>query len=586
MESELRQILRDELVKAQPQIKSDLLYTRCVNNYVDAMALEICRALALNVKGWNIKDNEFAFSAVRAKHAAKRTGVPQQYNYHLMQKNLSTALLLESSKGFSNKGSSQLSVMRINPIYEDLLMEELLNLKLERNQRLLDDIEQNYTHVIDLDIASLRCYINKTKQDIAESKKGQHYSNALLRNLAAAQQLMAMAHEADASNPHSAYVRERYETADSGRIYGQGYSLQRMNKRVRDAALGVCHKYDFQACAFAVMASVAHAINPTLKIGAVLDYIRDRTKIRKRIATQTGISVELVKEIFTALGFGAELKNNPYNAIRGALAKAARKQHDTTVRLDKEVWNNLGADAYARLIGDQTFMFIYEDLQQINTTILRKYSDDDIVIGNAVYSAIDPNAHKLDKYGKRKKKSDYRTNEQKLAWIYQALETLAREEFEKLSGQKALLTTHDCIYFKQKLPINTVLDITYELQQTFPYLCFEHEAIYPIADQQTFDNRFAEADAYEREHKEWIKEQEAKARDYLSATGINVAVPKQRSIQTENEYEMTRRAQFMRDVGITTYDVGSTKGERADYEYNYEYEYAENTKQLSECVAD
>ena len=77
MESELRQILRNELVKAQPQIKSDLLYTRCVNNYVDAMALEIRRALALNVKGWNIKDNEFSFSAVRAKLAGGRTGVPQ-----------------------------------------------------------------------------------------------------------------------------------------------------------------------------------------------------------------------------------------------------------------------------------------------------------------------------------------------------------------------------------------------------------------------------------------------------------------------------------------------------------------------------
>jgi hypothetical protein len=553
MKNELRQILREELRNAQPQIKSELLYSRCVNKYVDAMLIEIQRALALNIKGWNLNEHEFAFSAVRAKHAAKRTGTQQQYNYHLMQKHPSTALLLESRKGSCYRnGFSQLSVMRFNPIYEDLLMEELLNLRLEKNQQRLDDIEQNYTHTIDVDLKSLQGYINKTQQTLAASKMGQRYNEALLRNLAAAQQLTVMAHEADASNPQSAYLRERYETADSGRIYGQGYSLQRMNKEVRHAALGVCHKYDFQASAFAVMASLAHAIDKDLKIGAVLDYIKNRTKIRQRIATRTGISVELVKEIFTAMGFGAELKNNPYNAIRGALAKAARQQHDSSVRLDKDIWNNLGADAYARLIGDQTFMFLYEDLQQINATILRKFSDDDIVIGNAVYSEIDPNAEK------KGKKTNKRSDLQKLAWIYQAFETQAREEFEKLSGQKALLTTHDCIYFKQKLSSEAVLDITVQLQQTYPYLRFEHEAIYPITDQQTYDSRFAEQVEYERQHKELIAAKEAEHSGYKSIYGFNETFLKPQAVKTEYEYEMQRREQFMRDVGITEYNIGST----------------------------
>jgi len=394
MKNELKTRLIDELKKLQPQLGKDYLYDRCVDNYVNAMVLETRRALALNLRGWHLKDNEFAFSAVRAKHAAGRTGVPQQYIYHLMQQNPRTALLLESRKGFNKQGVSQLSTMRLNPNYEDLMIEEILNLKVEKNQKLLDDIEQNYTHIIDVDTASLRSYLEKTRQTIAANNKGWRYNETLLRNLAAAQQLLTMVHEADASNPHSAYLRERYDTADTGRIYGQGYSLQRMPKEVRHAALGFCHKYDFKACAFALMASLAHAIDPTLKISAVLDYIKNRASIRERIAKQTGLGIDLVKEIFTAMGFGAELKNNPFNAIRHALDEAARKQHDKSVWVEKKVWDNLGAGAYEQLIGDSTFMSIYDALQKINSTILKKFSSDNFVIGSASYSEIDPNAQK------------------------------------------------------------------------------------------------------------------------------------------------------------------------------------------------
>ena len=179
-------------------------------------------------------------------------------------------------------------------------MTELLNLKVEANIDALEDIERNANYTVNVDTASLRSYIAKTQQTIAETDKGQHYSEKLRKNLAAAQRLLAMVHEADGSNA-TAHLRERWEQADTGRLYGQGYSLQCMTQEVRHAALGVCHKYDFKACAFALMAGLAHSIDPTLKLGATLDYITNRAKIRERIATQTGISVALVKVIFTAL---------------------------------------------------------------------------------------------------------------------------------------------------------------------------------------------------------------------------------------------------------------------------------------------
>ena len=219
-----------------------------------------------------------------------------------------------------------------------------------------------------------------------------------------------------------------------------------------------------------------------------------------------GISEELVKTIFTALGFGAELKNNQHNAIRGALAAAARMQHDMTVRLDRSIYNNLGAEEFERLVINKTFGYIYEDLQSINATIIEYFKNNELALGDVTYSETDP------KTGKK------RNDRQKLAWIYQALESMAMMQFADLAQQDPLLTTHDCLYFKEKLPASAVVDITVKLQETFRFLRFEHKAIYPITDVAQFEARFADAQSFEQQHEQRIAAEQAQAaRNYVAA---------------------------------------------------------------------
>ncbi len=548
--SELRQKLRTELVKAQPEIKKDYLYDRCVNNYTEVVLREFMRVLANNVKDDGMADDQFAFSQYAATLEAGRIGKPQRYVYNLMSQNTATSLLLEVRKGFSKDGVSKLSVMRLNPIYEDLMIDELMNLRLVKNQTLLDEIEKTANYAVNVDEASLRGFIKKTQETICTANKGRAYKAKLLKNLAAARQLLMMTHAADAEHPASAYVRERWEMSDCGRIYGQGYSLQRMPKEVRHAALGVCHKYDFQACAFAMMAGLAHQIDPALKNGAVLDYIKNREKIRNRIARDVGITVDAVKTIFTSLGFGAEIKNNCHSSIRSALAKAARQQHDSSVWLDKDVWNNLGESEFLRLVSNLTFAEIYDNLTHINATLLNAFASDDFEINGFAYNATDP------KTGKKRNKR------QKLAWIYQALEFMAMTQFADLAGQEPLLTTHDCIYFKQKLPNYLVLDITVKLQQSFPYLRFEHEKIYPIADSEQFDKRFEEQLAFENEHANSIAKEELAARHYASkfCSQVNLA----ESDYTRQQREMAAWRQFAQDTGLIAsstqpYEIDTTE---------------------------
>lgn len=546
--NELKTKLRNALVAAQPALDKDYLYDRCVNRYVDGVLLAIRDAWATNTDTKCTVKGAFALSQRKLADEIRKVFVQdkQRSIYYMMQEHESTSLLTEIHKGFSFGNNSMLSVVKLNDLYKELILTELLNLKVEANIDALEDIERNANYTVNVDTASLRSYIAKTQQTIAETDKGKHYSDKLRKNLAAAQRLLMMVHEADDSNATD-YLRERWEQADTGRLYGQGYSLQCMTQEVRHAALGVCHKYDFKACAFALMAGLAHSINPTLQLGATLDYITNRAKIRERIAKQTGISVALVKEIFTALGFGAELKNNTHNAIRGALAKAARMQHDSEERLDRDVYNNLGAVEFARLVGNETFGFIYGELQQINATILQHFDGDDFEISGNAYNATHP------KTGKK------RNSRQKLAFVYQAMESSAMLRFAELAEQEPLLTTHDCIYFKQKLSSEQVKDITLALQETFIYLRFEHEKTKIIVTQAYFDSRFADEIEAERKHKELIAQQEQISINHLPSKRLVMQMTKK--VLTDTEYEEQRRAQFMRDVGIAEYNVGNTDDE-------------------------
>ena len=508
MANELKTILLAAIKTTTPHLGKDYLYERCVTKYLSAMLPAISHAISLNHKSTQYNTGEFALAQTTLRDTLGRIGTQQKYIADVMKSHATTSLIIEIKKGFSYaNGSNMLSLVQLNPIYKDLIMEELLNLQVEKNQQLLDEIERAPNYTVNVDAASLASYIRKTTKTISDTKDNGAYKDKLLKNSLAAKQLQTMIHDADETNA-TPYIKERWEQADSGRIYGQGYSLQRMSKEVRHAALGYCYKYDFKASAFALMAGLAHTINPAIKIASVLDYVKNRNSIRQCIAKELNVDESIVKTIFTAIGFGAELKNNQFNAIRGAFAKVARMKHDASIRLEKDIYNNLGADEFMRLIENSTFCDIYINLQVINQTILDYYKTNALVINDRTYCNIDV------KTGKK------RNDRQKLAWIYQALEFTAMVQFSDLvadmTQQEPLLTTHDCIYYKNKLPASVKVDASYLLNQKFPYLRFEEEEIVPIVEDAYFAARFAQTIQFERKHVQRIKEQELLARNYSS----------------------------------------------------------------------
>ena len=185
---------------------------------------------------------------------------------------------------------------------------------------------------------------------------------------------------------------------------------------------------------------------------------------------------------------------------------------------------------------------IYDELIGITDTILNYDGfKGEFTLCGRTFSEIDPNSRKGAK----------RTKNQRAAWIYQCLEADAMNKFidyaKRYAGVDPLLTTHDCIYYKQKLPAETIKDITYMLREEYKYVQFEHEAVYPIRTEEDFARRFSDNEQAEMDHKQFIKEQEWKASGY----GNNYAGPKQiRRQETDEEYEIRRHNQFLIDISM------------------------------------
>lgn len=446
----MQERLEAALSARYPHIKANLI-GRYVAKYKSAVMTEIGRQYML-MSSTDISDGEMDFAADDVTNAAGRhtIGAKQGYIYTLMQEHASTSLVINTYTG--NNITHRVSRVVFNPAYKQEIMTELKSLVVELDPVRLKALQASANVSVEVDPRSLAAYIGSTRAAL-ESPKSDAYQTKLIRNLHVSVQLEGMVIERDGRH----YLDEYWEYIDSGRMHGHGLSLQRIPKEVRHAALGLCHRYDFKAASYALLTSLALQIDPSLKTAALRDYIRYRTAIRRRVAQDVGISEGWMKEIFTAMGFGAALKDNPFNTIR----------------------KKLGQEKYHRLICNCEFMLIKQQLDQVCAVILKALGKGDFEWLGRQYSEIDTKA------------AAKRTKNQKLAWLYQCMESDALKLFvdSMPATYKVKLLVHDCVYLDKKLAPQHLADIAYKLQQRHALLFFEGDEIIPIGASDANDAR-------------------------------------------------------------------------------------------------
>lgn len=496
----MREKLKKLLAKEHKDFKPYQV-ENCVNKYVDAVMHEIAVQWA-TVTSTDIEQGEFSFGAEAVATASGQT--KRQTNYKIMQTLPATSLVRVTYRG--NNKAKRVSKVTFNQQFRKEIFKELIASEQVLTQSYLDELEAKANYPIYIDMLTLHSYIKHTRQALSKSPS-QAYTEKLFRNLSAASQISQRAIK---QSDGRYVVKEYWEEIDSGRLHGHGLSLQRVAKEVRHAALGHCWKIDFKASSYAIMTSLALAIDPMIKVEALKHYITYRASVRKSLARKIGISEEWMKTIFTAMGFGADLKNNPYSSIR----------------------KMLGLEKFTSLVANSEFADIKLALDSVRKVILNHttFAGNNFEIGRFKYQPIDAAGKK-------------RTNNQKLAWIYQACERMALEMvIEKMpAGYDMLLPVHDCLYIRQKLPSHVVLDLKDQLHQVFALLDFEQEQ--PMVIQAAIETD-------EPEHKRRMTEAEKLAVGYKSPnfeTDDDFEKPDSRN-DTDKQYELRRKRQFQLDL--------------------------------------
>lgn len=509
----MRNKLISQLTKKHPTLKSFQVQDY-VNRYVDGVMREIAFRFS-TITSEDIDAAEFSFAVDKVNREIGQASLDGKRLrvWTLMQFHTETSLVLITYEG--NSITNRVSKVTLNPRYKKDILNELITNNFTLANAHVETTKEVPNFSIPIDMEALDSYIKNTEQILPTAKTG-NYKEKLIRNLLAARRIKV---KAELQDDGTYLVHEYWTQIDSGRIHGHGFSLQLASKEVRHAALGRCSKIDFKASSYAILTSIALEINPQLKVEALKSYIKYRAPIRTRIAKKVGISEEWIKTVFTSLGFGAEVKDNPFNTIR----------------------KKLGQEKFNILVANQEFASIKHELDLVRSTILKsdQYSGDEFSIGDYIYKNIDS------------KSGLKRTKNQKMAWIFQAIERMALEiVINKMpENYTMLLPVHDCLYVKQRLPAHVLLDLKDEIRQLVPLLDFEQELIIPIHAAEDHDKFNLAIEADESAHKKRIYQEEIKARGHKSE--FIGSVDKKESDYTNEtyaEYEHRRHQQFLRDI--------------------------------------
>lgn len=112
-------------------------------------------------------------------------------------------------------------------------------------------------------------------------------------------------------------VIHRYEQSASGRMYSKDVNLQTSQRQVRFAALHGLWDYDIENCHYSILQQMAQKAGH--ESDSITYYLENKSKVRRDLAEEFGVTVTQIKKVLLALVYGASLSEDPNAAIPDAL---------------------------------------------------------------------------------------------------------------------------------------------------------------------------------------------------------------------------------------------------------------------------
>ena len=123
-------------------------------------------------------------------------------------------------------------------------------------------------------------------------------------------------------------VYQIYFPADSGRVYTTGNtSIQQMNKIIRPIVMGGLGywDYDIENCHFTLLKHIAKYYGHK-KLDSIEEYLKNKSKIRKRLELLIGEPKHIIKQILLAILYGASQQVRKDNDITELIGR--KKQYE------------------------------------------------------------------------------------------------------------------------------------------------------------------------------------------------------------------------------------------------------------------
>jgi hypothetical protein len=210
------------LTARYPHLK-DYQITKCVDKYVVTMI----DAIAVSIVTFGVNQEQLSLPMTELRLEAGRVAIggKKEWITDVMHQDPKTSLVTIDFKGNVGKNSR----VSLNTLYEQQIMDELINLNYELNGKRLKELQAQANLNFEIDMNSLDDYLIKTGETYTASSNDpskKAYADALARNYLVANQI-----KQQATFQNGKYsVDEYWTTLDSGRIYGHGMSLQRVSK--------------------------------------------------------------------------------------------------------------------------------------------------------------------------------------------------------------------------------------------------------------------------------------------------------------------------------------------------------------------
>lgn len=283
------------------------------------------------------------------------------------------------------------------------------------------------------------------------------------------------------------------ENSEFGRFYLKGLNLQATSKIVRHAALGKCYNVDIVAATYAWRLIKVHEI---LKSRYIAPYpafaqtkrlLTNRTQFRQYFADLLQMEMWDVKELITAIGFGATLTthawptgNGTYElpALSEILSRGTKLTREERIKLlDNDI-------DFQEFIAEQTVIA-------------------DIIIDDYKLSTPKESYPRgvVDKVGRlsKNKLMAYLYQQHERNWMNQIVDYLTNK------GIDILLTVHDGIYCRQRPNLPELSSVIVDTSGRMVNLKIEVEEITPY----TFHDR-----SFEQRHREHMKMEKQQADEY------------------------------------------------------------------------